>query len=283
MKKIFILGFCLCVIGAFFLGFFVASNREVAQTADSTSVPKVVSVETTSKTAKKQTAKKKTKKASKAKETTAESTAKETESQTDAAEDSSKLLNSFKAVSQKPELPNGCEITSLTMVLNYYGFDADKCDLSDNYLDKGKVGTVDFRMAFEGNPRDEDAYGCYAPVIVNAANKYLKEQNSDMKAKEITDTEFENLFEYTKKGIPVMVWCTYDLAQGYPSKKWNVDGQEIQWYTPEHCMVLLGEKDGKVVTADPGYGEIKEYDKSLFETRYNELHKQSVIIEKGEQ
>ena len=35
---------------------------------------------------------------------------------------------------QNPELPNGCEITSLCMLLRYLGFDADKCLLADNYL-----------------------------------------------------------------------------------------------------------------------------------------------------
>ena len=35
---------------------------------------------------------------------------------------------------QNPELPNGCEITSLCMLLRYLGFDADKCILADRYL-----------------------------------------------------------------------------------------------------------------------------------------------------
>jgi len=53
-------------------------------------------------------------------------------------------------LSQYLELATGYEITSLTMLLNYLGFNADRCDLADNYLDKGPVGTVDFRKAFEG-------------------------------------------------------------------------------------------------------------------------------------
>ncbi|NLY78771.1 MAG: hypothetical protein GX072_02350, partial [Lysinibacillus sp.] len=34
-------------------------------------------------------------------------------------------------VLQNPELPNGCEITSLTAILNYYGINVDKMTLSD--------------------------------------------------------------------------------------------------------------------------------------------------------
>ena len=35
---------------------------------------------------------------------------------------------------QNPELPNGCEITSAAIVLNYLGFDIDKVTLAENYL-----------------------------------------------------------------------------------------------------------------------------------------------------
>lgn len=37
-------------------------------------------------------------------------------------------------VLQKPELPNGCEITALTAVLNYYGLEMSKTEMTDNYL-----------------------------------------------------------------------------------------------------------------------------------------------------
>ena len=35
---------------------------------------------------------------------------------------------------QNPELPNGCEITSAAIVLNYLGFDIDKVTLAENCL-----------------------------------------------------------------------------------------------------------------------------------------------------
>lgn len=70
---------------------------------------------------------------------------------------------------QNPELPTGCEITALTTVLNYLGYDVDKLTLADNFLDKGRVGETSPYKAFVGNPRDEDACGAFAPVIVNSA------------------------------------------------------------------------------------------------------------------
>ena len=60
---------------------------------------------------------------------------------------------------QDPELPTGCEVTALAMVLQYYGFDTDKCELSDVYLPKGAVGETDFHYAFVGEPREQHSYG----------------------------------------------------------------------------------------------------------------------------
>ena len=37
---------------------------------------------------------------------------------------------------QKPELPNGCEITSATIVLNYLGFNVSRVTMADTYLHK---------------------------------------------------------------------------------------------------------------------------------------------------
>ncbi|MEG2930782.1 MAG: C39 family peptidase, partial [Ruthenibacterium sp.] len=41
---------------------------------------------------------------------------------------------SVAPVFQLPELPNGCEGTSLTAVLRYFGYNADKVDIALNYV-----------------------------------------------------------------------------------------------------------------------------------------------------
>ena len=83
---------------------------------------------------------------------------------------------------QNPELPNGCEITSLCMLLRYWGYDADKCVLADRYLPRTETwwGT-DPDLAYMGNPHLEDdspacGYYCFAGPIVAAATAYLADQ-----------------------------------------------------------------------------------------------------------
>ncbi|MDR1422627.1 MAG: C39 family peptidase [Coriobacteriales bacterium] len=190
-------------------------------------------------------------------------------------------IDGFIALNQSPELATGCEITSLTALLNYYSFGADKCDLADNYLDKGPVGTTDPRVAFVGNPRDGSSFGCYAPVIVTTANSYLLAQGSAKRAEDISGTSFSDLFSYINAGTPVIVWGTRYCEVGYYSVTWEVSGGSFTWFTPEHCMVLVGydTSSNLVSVADPLVGAIVSYDRDVFESRYNDLNQQAVIIQ----
>ena len=188
------------------------------------------------------------------------------------------LMTSFRPIYQYPELPTGCETTSLAMVLNYKGVPADKVNLATHYLDKGPVGKVSPWKAFVGDPRNSSAHGCYAPVVVNMANRYLTEKKSKLRASYISGRELETLAAYTSAGNPVIVWGTINCRAPYHSKTWVIDGQKIEWISPEHCVVLLGFRGTQVVIADPWTGRIVSYEKEVFRKGYNALHKQAVVI-----
>lgn len=180
-------------------------------------------------------------------------------------------------VSQYPELPTGCEITALTTVLNYLGYNVDKLTMADYYLDKGKMGEVSPYKAFVGNPRDEDSCGAFAPVLVNSATKYLKSQRSYMNVYNITGAEYNELLDYVDDGHPVLVWETMYMKEPYESCTWNIDGESIMWLSREHAMVLIGYTQSTYIMADPLRG-ICEYDKELVETRYKSMGKQAIVI-----
>lgn len=185
------------------------------------------------------------------------------------------------ALSQVGKLGTGCETVSLTMALNYNGIQADMYDIADNYLPKGEVGSTDPSQAFVGNPRDNKSYGCYSPVITKTANSYLSAKGSSLKATDISGSELESLFSYIDKGKPVIVWGTQDCKQGSYTVSWTVNGKQIQWYSPEHCMLLVGynTKNSKVSVCDPLKGSKVEYDLNTFKERYNALKKQAVVIQ----
>ena len=190
------------------------------------------------------------------------------------------LLSDFTVLSQYPELPNGCEVTTLTAVLNYQGLEAEKTVLSDDYLPKAPVGEANFYREFVGNPRDDDAYGCYAPVVVTTAESYIDDSGSGLTVSDLTGASFQDLFGYIDQGIPVIVWATQYNQQGHYSVTWHVDGQDMTWFTPEHCIALVGYDldDWTVTVADPMTGELETYDLDAFESNYNDLHQQAIVI-----
>ena len=180
---------------------------------------------------------------------------------------------------QNPELPNGCEITSLTTVLNFYGFNVTKTVMSDNYLPKSDINK-DFWKVYIGDPRRNDSFGCYAQPITDAANKYLGEQGSNLKAYNNSYTPFEDLLSEVQKGNPVIMWGTLDMRQPYYSYVWTrSDGERYQWITPEHCFVLIGYdlEKGTAIISDPMRG-ISEHPLTTVKSRYVALYSQCVMI-----
>ena len=191
-------------------------------------------------------------------------------------------ISNLECILQNPELPTGCEVTSLDIVLQYLGFNIDKCDLSDNYLPKCEIGTDIPYNAFLGNPRDSHSYGCYFPVIVSCCNDYFSQNGIyNYEAVDISGLEFEELFEYVCNDIPVIVWGTMYMTEPYESTTWNINGSDFTWKASEHCMVLYGFdlEESIVYISDQLVGNTK-YDLDVFKDRYNQMYRQAVIIQK---
>lgn len=188
-----------------------------------------------------------------------------------------------KAVMQKPELPTGCEITALTTLLNYLGFDVDKLTMADEFMPITFTGEVIMDEAYVGDPR-RDGFGCNANVIVQAADKYFASVDSPCYGVDLTGTEFDDLMYQLAEGRPVLAWVTINLRESYPEKVWKAqNGKELvfDWY--QHCVVLYGitmpdgKKEGVVKVADPLAGNV-EYPYSKFKKMYEVLGKQAVVI-----
>ena len=183
---------------------------------------------------------------------------------------------------QRPELPTGCEVTSLDMALRFYGFGIDKTILADYFLDKADYQTADFRDKFVGDPRTYMAYGCYSGVIVRCAHKFLDGINGrTFDILDLTGCDFDKVLSYVDMGYPVIVWSTMGLAEPVDGASWtdSVSGKTVTWLGNEHCMLLTGYdmNRGIVVVNDPLKGRVG-YDEKLFRTRFDQLEKQAVVI-----
>lgn len=175
---------------------------------------------------------------------------------------------------QKPDLPNGCEIVSLSIVLDYLGFDNDPVALSDGYLPKTTDKRADPRYEYIGDPK-KSGYGCYAPCIVSAANAYLSDTGSEKRAYDVSGGSFRDLTGYIDSGIPVIVWGTVGMkGRGYALLTSN---SGISWYIHSHCLVLIGYTEEEYIFADPLEG-IVSYAMDRVNNSYISEYSQACVI-----
>ena len=152
---------------------------------------------------------------------------------------------------QNPELPNGCEITSLAILLDWAGYPIDKVELSNTYLPKQGfyrsdevLHGADPNRAYAGDPSDRSSgWYCFEGPILEAANAYLAGQNTTQRAAPLSGTTREELENYMNDGIPLAVWVTLDYSEPWTreSSSWILpDGAEYVPYTNLLCVVLAG-------------------------------------------
>ena len=187
-----------------------------------------------------------------------------------------------------PELPTGCEITALTVVLNYYGFAADKTVMAAEYLPTAGMGLyygadgrlygTDLNEYFIGDPFTEDGVICGTGAIVTAADAYLEAAGSSLRAEDLTGTDPEELYRLVSEDQPVVVWVTISMADRGETEGWYTeDGEYVDWSRNDQVAVLIGYSGTTVTIADPISGQI-EYDRQQFEEVFADRGNRCVVI-----
>ncbi len=194
---------------------------------------------------------------------------------------------SVQAVLQDPELPNGCEATSLATLLQYKGFAANKLDLAYAYIPRedftessdGRLGPSP-EHAYAGDPATGRGFYCFAAPLAQGANRYLQEQGSSLQAVDITGVTVEGLKQYLHAGEPVAVWVTLDLsAPRTGSFSWTLreTGEEYIPYVNLHCVVLTGWGRGVCEIMDPLRG-CRTVDQQAFIDCFVQMGSRALVI-----
>lgn len=204
--------------------------------------------------------------------------------QEEAGPDDTVSLVSVPYISQENLLPTGCELVSAVMLLRFEGGAASVHAFADA-VPKGEIVTQgdrtlgpDPRHAFVGDPYSISGYGCYAPVIADTLNAFLPEGREAVADAGRSLTELALRCE--EEGQPALIWATMNMEASRPGTCWSLpSGEEFQWTSREHCLVLLGADDSCYYFNDPyqSHGRIA-YDREVVEQRYRELGSQSVIV-----
>lgn len=199
------------------------------------------------------------------------------------------VIENFDILYQLPELPTGCEITALTMILNYYDCEICKTEMAEYYLPKTDYDIYyddnhvligpDIDNYFIGDPESENGYVCGCQAIKTAANSYFDDTESNYYAVDLTGLTLNELYNFISKDTPVFVLVTIGMEDRFEPESWYTeDGKLVEWSTNDHGAVLIGYSDETVTIADPIAGII-EYEREQFENVYIERGRKCVVIQ----
>jgi uncharacterized protein YvpB len=172
------------------------------------------------------------------------------------------VLLDVPAIRQLPELPRGCEVTSLAMLLEDAGVQADKLTLAkqikkDPTPFQRKNGKVYF-----GHPNDGfvgDMYslttpglGVYHKPIKQLAEMYMPDRIIDL-----TGSGFSVLQQYLSKGVPIWIITnsTYKKLPESAFREWETPRGPIKITYYEHSVVITGYDRDYIYFNDPLTGE----------------------------
>ncbi|MEF9959184.1 MAG: C39 family peptidase [Niameybacter sp.] len=192
------------------------------------------------------------------------------------------MIEGVPIISQKPELPTGCELTALTMLLQYHGVQVSKEQIAREvvkvpvpYTSKGKLYGGDPSKGFIGDPFSRNGFGIFKDGILPIIEKYLPGRGEDL-----SGGDFSQVYQALDEGKPVILWTTIGMLN-VDSKKtyWTtLEGKTIEWKTAEHAMVAVGYDDEYIYLNDPYVGQQRKYKKQVVINRWSEMGKQAVTI-----
>jgi uncharacterized protein YvpB len=172
------------------------------------------------------------------------------------------VLLDVPLIEQMPELPRGCEVTSLAMLLKYAGVSADKMELADRIKRDPTAYEKKNGQVYFGHPNtgfvgdmyslDHPGLGVYHIPIKELAEQYLPGRIIDM-----TGGEFSEIEESISNGIPVWI-ITNSRYQTLPEEEfqtWQTPSGEIEITYREHSVVVTGYDENNVFFNDPLTGE----------------------------
>jgi uncharacterized protein YvpB len=194
------------------------------------------------------------------------------------------VLLEIPVVSQLPELPRGCEVTSLAMLLQYAGVNVGKMELAERItkdptpyqLKDGKVFFGHPNVGFVGDmySKSNPGYGVYHKPIKELANRYLPDSIVDL-----TGREFREIEESLSNGFPVWVITNSRFKELPPEqfRTWNTPEGVVQITFREHSVLITGYDRDYVYVNDPLTGEKnKKVLKQNFVKSWKQLGSQTI-------
>lgn len=161
-------------------------------------------------------------------------------------------------IKQYPELPRGCEVTSLAMLLQFAGENVDKMTLANEVKKDPTPYSVSGGKVYFGNPHDGfvgDMYslknpglGVFHEPIRELAEQYLPGRIIDM-----TGSDFEKLKIPLSAEQPVWVIINtvYQKISEDLFQTWETPSGAVKVTSKEHSVLVTGYDDQFIYFNDP--------------------------------
>lgn len=181
---------------------------------------------------------------------------------------------------QMPDLPNGCEVTSLSMLMNYYGVKVNKNELAENiqhvdfFTDGGKY-RGNPNQGFVGHMSIANAGWCvYNGPLYNVARKYTTHIEN------ITGSDFLSLLKLVSIGHPVLIITTTTFNRVNDMQTWDTNTGKVNVTPSSHACVITGySKPKKVVYVNNPYGyKNQPVNWKNLQASYNQQGRQALYI-----
>ncbi|WP_235988964.1 C39 family peptidase [Aquibacillus kalidii] len=176
-----------------------------------------------------------------------------------------------------PRLYNGCEITSLAMLLQFHGLDVTKNELANEL----RYVPMTYASGLKGNPNegfvgdivDGPGLGVNHGPVYDVAKDHVGER-----ALNLTGSNLEELYYYLDQGLPVWVIINTAYAPVSDIQTWQTPTGEVDITFSVHSVVLTGYDKGTVSLNDPYGTKNREVKRENFEDAWKQMGSQAIVV-----
>ncbi len=185
-------------------------------------------------------------------------------------------------IMQYPELPRGCEVTSLSMLLNAGGLPIDKMELAKNVRKDVRIYEQIGDETYWGSPyngfvgdmydKNSKGYGVYNQPIYELLSFYIPDN-----AVNLSGADFSLVERFVSYGYPVWVIIT-GAYEELPESSFETHMSkfgEIKITRREHSVLVTGYDSNFVYFNDP-LGYRTKVNRKKFIESYNQMGKQAI-------
>lgn len=190
-------------------------------------------------------------------------------------------------IQQMPELPRGCEVTSLAMLLQYKGVKVTKEELAKEIIKDPTPYEEKNGVVYFGNPNrgfvgdiysfNNPGLGVYHEPIRALAQKYLGDEVIDL-----TGEDFDVLKRYVflEKPVWVIINAKFKELPAEEFETWKTADGDINITYQEHSVVITGFDDEYVYVNDPlAYEKNQKHPIKDFIAGWEQMGSQAVSID----